>query len=87
MGSYRELSMLKETNKLNDEAIKRLSGDSQELEAKVIKAKSVRHGVDPEWVRGRMDNTFKEDAVVVEYRQRIAKLLEAVYKHVDLTGV
>jgi hypothetical protein len=45
----------------------KLSADSAEDEARVIKAKSIRFGVDPKWVNQRMRETFRDDPIVKEY--------------------
>jgi hypothetical protein len=87
MGSYRELLMLKESQKLTDDAVKNLSGDLSEVEGRVIKAKAIRFGVDPEWVVKRMRETFKDDPIVKDYQGRMKALVEGVYQKVDLTGV
>ncbi len=71
MGSYRELLVLKENQKLTDDAVKKFSSETPEIEAKVIKAKAIRYGVDPEWVQKRMREKFKDDPIVKEYNQRM----------------
>ena len=84
MGSYRELRMLKEEDKLTPDVQEKMAADSKALEERVIKAKAVRHGVDDKWVRERM-TLHKE--VSGEYARRMHELMEAVYTRVDLKGV
>ena len=54
MGSYRELLMLKEQNKLTPATVSKLSLDNKQMEERVLRAKAIRHGVDEKWVRERM---------------------------------
>ncbi len=84
MGSYRELHMLKEENKLTPDVQEKMAADSKVIEDRVIKAKAVRHGVDDKWVKERMA-VHKE--VYGEYARRMQGLIEAVYTKVDLKGV
>ena len=79
--------MLKEAHKLTQEAVTQLSGDTAEVEARVIKAKSIRFGVDPQWVKQRMLETFRDDPVVRGYQGRMREIIDGVYQKVDLTGV
>jgi hypothetical protein len=84
MGSYRELRMLQEQAKLTEDVQEKLAADASALEARVIKAKAVRHGVDEKWVREKMALHAELQA---EYAKRMKELMDAVYTKVDVKGV
>ena len=87
MGAYRELSMLKESEKLTPEAVaNHWAETTQGLEDRVIKGKAIRWGVDVQWVKQRMQD-MQDNPVVKQYKERQKVIEDAVYNKIDLSGV